>query len=162
MESRATEIELEETDHHVLGRFRLWVYQRKLLDEGENLRDDKTLPFYLLFGLYVFGDIRGIPALQYFVIDTTIAKMKATNSYPLGQSVQWAYDNLPPQSPLIRLLFDIYCRLDDPIQAFGTHEHRDSYSKDFLWDFLIAYMREKDRQESMNIYRNLLRLPHTL
>lgn len=82
--SEATEqvLELPRERSTMFEHFELWVYTANLLAEGHSAAD---ISWASLFGLYVFGEIRGIPDLQNAAIDVLIDKQSSCNTIPAAR-----------------------------------------------------------------------------
>ena len=152
-------------------RFLLWLYSGSIIEFP--VETCESVYWEDLFGLYVFGDARSIPALQNAVIDALIAKSEQTNTIPTNQYV-FLYANTVDNSPLRRLAVDWmvsridnmaiwfetkyrckYCLLsislqssDKNLKTLTPSSVTAFYVRDFLFDFIIAQARASSNPAS--------------
>ncbi|QDS76609.1 hypothetical protein FKW77_007683 [Venturia effusa] len=100
-----------------LGVFAEWLYGRKLLDaDGEEYDGKKdgegngreTRRFNELLALYIFGDAYDIPQFRRDVLDTFIIYAVRHPILPSENTFIVAYAQLPPKSPILRALVDLW------------------------------------------------------
>ena len=94
-------------------------------------------------GLYIFGELRGIPVLQNATIDLLIDKQATENIVPTTL-LHRVYENLPDNSPLRKLLVDWSSSLGGLDMWFETSATVDQCPKEFLIDLTVApYLHKK-------------------
>ena len=96
-------LDLPEERPQMFKRFLLWLYSGSIIESPKETCD--KIHWKDLFGLYIFGDARSIPALQNAVIDALIDKCEQTDAIPTHYFV-YIYDNTVDKSPLRRLVVD--------------------------------------------------------
>ncbi|KAK4692431.1 hypothetical protein P7C71_g4776, partial [Lecanoromycetidae sp. Uapishka_2] len=139
-EAKDQKITMEEEDVTTFKHFQYWLYTRNLLMSQETKND---IDWNVLTGLFILGEVRGIPHLQNAAIDGIIAKRATSDWTPLDQ-IRRIYDNTPENSPIRRLFVDIFCNrahFDDDTW-FGDQSF-ELYNKEFLFDLSKAFCRLK-------------------
>lgn len=140
-------LELPDEDAAMFRHFELWVYTGDVLATGES---DADISWDSLVGLYIFGEIRGIPNLQNAAIDALIDKQSSQNAIPT-RFLPRVYDSTPEDSSLRRLFVDWVACLAamipndryTPTPPEAPHQWfkktaRMNYPKDFLFDLAFA------------------------
>ena len=140
-------LELLDEDAAMFEHFELWVYTGDVLAKGESVAD---IFWDSLVGLYIFGEVRGIPDLQNEAIDVLINKESSIKKIPISLLPR-VYDSTPEDSSLRRLFVDWVACLAvmtpndrytlKPPGAPGQWSKEDTrkdYPKDFLFDLAFA------------------------
>ncbi|KAI4103907.1 MAG: hypothetical protein LQ339_004024 [Xanthoria mediterranea] len=129
---------LTAVDPNTFQRFMLWLYFNNILDNFETVQ---SVPGLELINCYFFADERGIPAMQNHVIDAILERVRITKTiFVKHQRLIW--DNTPDGSPLRRLLVDVLAMTTNNIpEMLQTDEKRESYTKSFIADVLVAKCR---------------------
>lgn len=145
-EAKNRVLELPDDNAVAFKRFQLWVYTKKILEEGE--RED-AIKRKTLAKLYFFGEVRGIPDLQNAAIDVLMDKVRGTNTVPPGY-LRLIYENTPDGSPLRRLYVDLMAssaRCEPKVfefkKWFDDIPHED-LPHAFLIDLVIALVTQKE------------------
>ena len=147
MEAKDQVLSLPDEDPVMFQHFELWVYMGDFLAKGETTAN---ITWDSLVGLYIFGEICGIPDLQNAAIDVIIDKKSSLNYIPTAHLPR-VYDNTPEDSPLRRSFVDWVACLAEmmpsdrhapslpgaPVEWF-KEETRKWYPKDFLFDLVSA------------------------
>lgn len=116
-ESKSQTIEMAEDDADVFHRFQYWAYTGVIEQEPRNQSD---ISWHTLIDLYVFAEVRCIPALQNAAIDAVIRKHESSPRAPI-EEYRYIYENTAEKSPLRRFLAK-------------WAAHRGSLSKDWFFD----------------------------
>ena len=98
------EIPLPDEEPSVFEVYQNWLYERKIYSV------DWTESYRTLVKSYIFGDKLVDYQYKNAVIHAIIQKLRDTSLFDLGLT-NLIYDNTPPESPLRRLLRDIYAWL---------------------------------------------------
>jgi hypothetical protein len=125
-EARNKTVKLEEDDPEVFELFVHWLYYQRFPDKS--LGDDETIlkiwiepnretaytHFYIY--LYLFGDKYDVPSLRSDTINELVRFMETEPDSCLTDppAIRAAFTRLPQNSPMCRLLVDIYCYYGDP------------------------------------------------
>ena len=135
-------LRLPEDDPTLFRHFQLWVYTKRILEDGEAL---DTVKYKLLINLHIFGDKYWIPDLQDAAIDVLIDIAIATTKYPTGL-FDHVYRNTASNSRLRELCVDwTLWRLDHTVIFAGSE--RDRFPKEFLVDLALAHYRLTESSE---------------
>ena len=95
-------LELPEENPVMFKHFQLYVYTGHFLAKEESEADISRAS---LLGLYIFGEMCGIPDLQNAAIDVLIDKQSSQNIIPTDSLLR-VYNNTPEDSSLRRLFVD--------------------------------------------------------
>lgn len=140
-------LELPDEDAAMFEHFELWVYTGHVLANGKSVAD---ISWESLVGLYIFGEVRGIPDLQNAAIDILINKQSSQNQISTA-ILPRVYDGTPEDSSLRKLFVDWMACLAHmtpndrntptppgaPFQWF-KEDTRMYFPKDFLFDLAFA------------------------
>lgn len=132
-------VTLPEDDPVLFKIFITWLYARRL---RVNLPDGRDTPCQALtlVQLFVFGDVRGIPALRNDVIDAFVKERHTVHK----EVIPYLYENTPESSPLRKLFVDLinWQYQMSTIEKKGIfHPDRDTlpyFTREFLMELLIA------------------------
>ena len=163
-EAKSAVLELPEEDVVIFKRFQLWVYTNKLVLSTSTFKmpfERFSLRMLLIMfrnriyglqedtdsnlsvGLYIFGELRGIPVLQNATIDLLIDKQATENIVPTTL-LHRVYENPPENSPLRKPLVDWSSSLGGLDMWFKTSATVDRCPKQFLIDLTVAlYLHKK-------------------
>ncbi|KAK0515992.1 hypothetical protein JMJ35_002026 [Cladonia borealis] len=137
-EGLTQKIELPEDDVTVFECFRMWLYSpisQKSVPSASELYRYIDVPLKSLFDLYVFADIRDIPLLQNFTMDTIIWVTGRTVTC-IGSLIHHVYGRTTPKSPLRKLLVDWWIKF--PHLTWLEEQYYGNYSKRFLFEVALA------------------------
>ena len=143
-EASEAKVTLTDEDPDTFKRFNWWLYTGKVLFDEERVEDTN---YDKLFDLYAFGEKRLIPHLQNACIDAVINRDIVTETIPYGEVVQQLWDKLPRQSPMRKLLTDLFVWNADIMEFFSKDEDIETYSKDFLASVLRGYHLAEDNDD---------------
>ncbi|RDI82385.1 hypothetical protein Vi05172_g7705 [Venturia inaequalis] len=115
LEAKEKFLELDEAvvTKEIFAIFVEWVNGRKLLNgEGKAYDGDEdskrnTSRHTELVKIYIFSDAYDIPQFRRDVLDTFLTYAAEHPEVPGTQTINTAYDQLPPNSPMLRALVDI-------------------------------------------------------
>lgn len=147
-EAKDQALSLPDEDPVMFHHFQLWVYTGNLFAKEET---EAGISWESLVGLYIFGEMRGIPDLQNAAIDVLIDKNSSSKIIPTRDILPRLYNDTPEGSSLRRLFVDWMACLTvmspndrytatppgEPYQWF-KEETRKNYPKDFLFDLVFA------------------------
>ena len=130
---------MPEDDPSVFKRFQLWLYTGSILEApGQSA---STIDASTLTDLYLFGEARGIPALQNAATNEVIDKIEESNTIP-ALEVRHVYDHTCEKSPMRRLYVDLMiyrgANLRNPTWGIGTSNLKYDYPVEFLMDLILA------------------------
>lgn len=141
-------ISLPDEEVEVFEAFKNWLYTRNLPASPETtfeeMKVDETkfeemkVYYTLVCKLWCLGDRREIPLLQNHCINSLIASMRATTTFP-ARHISYIYDNTVSKAPLRRLVIFAATMLDG--SCFEGFEH--FWTKDSLLDLTKQLLLRK-------------------
>ena len=99
-ESTSQTIEMAEDDADVFHCFQYWAYTGVIEQEPRNHSD---ISWHTLIDLYIFAEVRCIPALQNTAINVLIRKHESSPRAPI-EEYRYIYENTAEKSPLRKFL----------------------------------------------------------
>ena len=116
-ESKTQTIEMAEDDADVFHCFQYWAYTGAIEQEP---RDHSAISWHTLIDLYIFAEVRCIPALQNSAMNVLIRKHESSSRAPI-EEYRYIYENTANSSPLRKF-----------VATWAAH--RGSLSKDWFFD----------------------------
>jgi hypothetical protein len=117
--------------HQVFDAFHCWVWTGRLKDPpaSDAPIKDRYLPRKVLYDLWLFSDLRGIPSLGNSVLDMIHERL--TSSWTSPSAIQFVYDNTMAESKLRALIVDWYSMTTRSSETLRGHTTIDP-TVDFL------------------------------
>ncbi|KAL8948426.1 MAG: hypothetical protein Q9222_005392 [Ikaeria aurantiellina] len=129
-------IELKDGNPEIFGRFCLWLYWGKIMEDHEAVTD---IPWDTLTACYLLAEMRDVPMMQNAVIDLLIRKTQATNLLPTREQ-RHVWEQTTENSPLRKMIVDITVLRGDIAQTLKDENEENMYDKSFLVDaFILKY-----------------------
>ena len=129
---------LNNQDADVVTRFIHWVYTKKIVKEGEAI---KEVPWALIVDVYIFGEAKGIPGLQNACIDMAILKEESSKIVPGPAVVARLWQRSYSKSPLRWLLLHLFARNSDLAVLIPANK---PYPPDFLQGLVLMLYQMKE------------------
>ena len=134
-EAHENELDLPEDEPVAFKHFLLWLYTDRILSKDAKLAN---VNHRTLVDLYIFGQMRGIPALQNDAIDSFIDKQEQENLIQ-SRELHHIYDNTPSESPLRRLMVDKVAYQAKPSrETWFSKNQIQFYPTDFFVDLVCT------------------------
>lgn len=126
--------------HQVFDAFHCWVWTGRLKDPpaSDAPIEDRYLPLKVLYDLWVFADLRGIPSLGNSVLD--MIHERCTSSWVSPTAIQHVWDNTMEESKLRALIVDWYSMTTKSLEDLKN------YTTNPTVDFLHAVYPRLARQ----------------
>ncbi len=131
---------LKDEDPQIFERFNIWLYQGRLLKEGETARD---VSWNTSFGIFIFAEKFGSHRLQNATTDHMIRMNAAVKIVPCGKDVSHAWNATSASSPLKRYLVDIYTRKADLPTILGSGAKYGEFHVEFMVGIALAFHKIK-------------------
>ncbi|KAF2232549.1 hypothetical protein EV356DRAFT_505068 [Viridothelium virens] len=136
IEAQDQVITLSEDSTEVFDAIYSWLYTRRLYDSAtdSSVETKVSLNFLTLCQIYVFGHVRGIPAVCNAAVDCIIAKAINENVVPTN-CIRYVYENTLPGSNLRKLMVEFVIIGLQPETLYNV---RDKLCEDFLIDLVVS------------------------
>jgi hypothetical protein len=117
--------------HQVFDAFHCWVWTGRLKDPpaSDAPIEDRYLPRQVLYDLWFFADLRGIPSLGNSAVD--MIHERATSAWLSPRDIQYVYNNTMAESKLRALIVDWYSMTERSPETLKNHTTMDP-TVDFL------------------------------
>ena len=110
-ETMNSEITLPETEPSTFKTFLNWIYTNRVeFEDGRTSVNEKNMRELVL--LYVFADQHDTKDLRQICIDLLCQEMKEHHLDPEVETLRCAFESLPENDALHRLLYDCLCAVD--------------------------------------------------
>jgi hypothetical protein len=138
-----------EEDPDVLEAFCCWLFTGRLKDLVVNASpEEQYLESATLCKIWVFADMRGIPALGNVAIDMLHERISASWTVVPYSALTCAYETTPPSSLLSKFFVDAYTRLHS-YQKFQERAVSDKIASEFLIDAMTILVRQGEHYGGM-------------
>ena len=133
--------------HQVFEAFHCWVWTGRLKDlpASDAPIEDRYLPLKVLYDLWVFADLRGIPNLGISVLDMLHERL--TSAWVLPAAIQHVWDNTMAESKLRAFIVDWYSMTTKSSEALKNYMSMDP-TVDFLHAVYPRLAQQGHRQRS--------------
>ena len=117
--------------HQVFDAFHCWVWTGRLKDlpASDAPIEDRYLPLKVLYNLWVFADLRGIPSLGNSALD--MIHERSTSSWVSPAAIQHVWDNTMAESKLRAFIVDWYSMTTKSLETLKNYTIMDP-TVDFL------------------------------
>lgn len=136
--------------------FRDWLLGRRLPARFRNVEvdliemSDEIAPQTELLNVYIFATEYDVPQLRRDALDAYIVWCVETKTLPSVEELEMAHDSLPPESPMVRFMIDVYA-----YQWNGSAEQAGIW-KDLPEDFIRTLIEAsaKFKQQKKHVFNN--------
>jgi hypothetical protein len=146
------QLHLEE-DAKVFEAFRCWLYTRSLKDMPNATKDltprDLYLSVAVLCKIWVFADIRGIPALGNAAIDMLHERVCSRWNNYSQDTLKYTYRNTTPGSNLRKYFVNAFTKLRG-YKKFMEHMTEESVTTEFLLDAMPILVRQGEKSAAID------------